>query len=92
MAVKIATDPSFDRETVHTHLSSVVEGKMTDFSDKELGSITDLNRVRKIYKLGSNNAKPLKGPKSAQTNGHMDDGLHEMEVSILGMMALKGAT
>jgi hypothetical protein len=70
----------------------VVEGRLVGFTDAELNHITDLSMVRKTYKLGSNHANLVKGRRTVEENGLKVDTAHELEVSILGMMALKGAT
>lgn len=96
--VKIATTAESTNERVQQHLSSSVEGKPVDFSDQTLVQITDLARVRQIYKLSA--TAVTKGRKPTQGNaavvdgkqGVMDSDRVEIEVNVLGLMALRGAT
>lgn len=53
--------------------------------------MTDLARVRKIYKLNSGGGGG-KGKKEVNGVGGEKDERRELEVSILGAMALRGAT
>lgn len=86
------------REGVQQHLSSSVEGKPIDFSDQTLAQMTDLARVRKIYKLST--PAVAKGRQSVRGNAAVLNGdsaaldldRKEIEVNVLGLMALRGAT
>ena len=58
--------------------------------------VADLHRIRKVYKLGSSTSK---GGSSAVVNGEADskdstiaEEMKNLEVQILGLMALRGAT
>lgn len=69
-------------------------GEMVDFCDESLAQKADLTRVRKIYKL--NQPAPAMGNKPQEANGEVADvkadiALRELEISILGLMALRGA-
>lgn len=74
------------------HLSKVVEGTPVAFSDAVLSETTDLARVRKIYKL--NSAGGGGAAKKDAVNGIPGDQAagKELEVLVLGSMALRGAT
>jgi len=75
-----------------------VEGEALDFNDESLQEVYDLSKIRKAYKLGS--APPSKGQskqsKSRVNGDHVDNGAamerKELEIAILGAMALRGAT
>jgi len=66
-----------------------------------LASITDVERVRKIYKLNSPEGSIKKDGKKAKEGGRQVNGMsseldeieqiQEMERVILGMMAIKGS-
>jgi EKC/KEOPS complex subunit CGI121/TPRKB len=71
---------------VQLHLSAAFEGEQVGFSDEELSSMTDMARVKKIYKLNSVGA----GKGGAVVNGEAER--REMEMLVLGSMALRGAT
>lgn len=96
--VKLGTSAEITTEGVQQHLSSSVEGKPIDFSDQTLAQITDLARVRRIYKLSA--PAGTKGRQLAQGNAAMvngktacvDNDRAEIEVNVLGLMALRGAT
>lgn len=64
-----------------------MEGQPTPFSDESLARISDVAEIRKIYKLGASNAKP--GEVNVQAS---DSEREEMEIAILGAMALRGAS
>jgi EKC/KEOPS complex subunit CGI121/TPRKB len=88
-------DPTITNESVSQHLSSIVEGTSVEVGEKgeELGDACDVEKVRKVYKLGADSGAK-KGKKGAVANG--DGGekkgeRKEMEVAILGTIALKGS-
>ena len=71
------------------HLQSIVEGSAIEFSDGALRELTDMARVRKFYKL---NAQPQRLGKTTKERGSMSEEAQkkELEVNILGLMALRG--
>lgn len=62
------------------------------FDDDFIAEMTDLARVRKIYKLNNNSGSG--GKKSGVVNGTSKEKEErkDMEISILGSIALRGAT
>ena len=89
MKVDITGRARFAAE-VQEHLSKVVEGEQVAFEDEVLRVMTDLGRVRKIYKLNAG-SEGKKG--AAQVNAVMvEDERRELEVLVIGCMALRGAT
>jgi EKC/KEOPS complex subunit CGI121/TPRKB len=87
-------DSSITNESVRQHLGSVVEGTSVQISEKgeELGEGCDIEKVRKVYKIADGGAK--KGKKGAAVNGNggeKEDERKQMEVVILGTIALKGS-
>ncbi|CAG8959311.1 hypothetical protein HYFRA_00013081 [Hymenoscyphus fraxineus] len=74
-------------EEVSKHLSEVVEGELVGFSDEVLGGLVDERRVRKVYKLGG-----VGGGKGGviQSGGEREREKRELEVLVLGGMALRG--
>lgn len=96
--IKVGKPPEVTAESVGQHLDSVVEGMSVEVSDGTLAQTADLARVRKIYKLNS-------GGKASRSRGqHLDDAsaesekaqqaireVKELEVNILGLIALRGA-
>jgi EKC/KEOPS complex subunit CGI121/TPRKB len=73
------------------HLQTEFEGTMVPFEDERLSGMTDLGKVRKVYKL---NGVGGGGGKKGATNGVGREGeeRRELEVLVLGAMALRGAT
>lgn len=84
-------DEMITRESVSKHLGRVVKGTSAEVSEKgeELGDGCDVEKVRKIYKLGGGNMQ--KGKKGAVVNGDAADERRAMESVIVGTMALKGS-
>jgi EKC/KEOPS complex subunit CGI121/TPRKB len=88
-----------------THLKTNVEGTPVQFDDESLKQISDLQQIRKLYKLDApvpskaHKGKPKKVAENSedaaasQTNGvhALLDDVAEMEAVILGIMALKGS-
>lgn len=68
------------------HLQSVVEGTPAPFNDETLTSIADVPKIRKVYKIS---APP---GKSGATFAANEDEKRDLEVAILGAIALQGAT
>jgi EKC/KEOPS complex subunit CGI121/TPRKB len=70
-----------------------VEGEQVEFSDAVLQTMTDVSRVRKIYKL--NNSGGVNGREkedAVNESIQVDKERKELEMLILGSMALRGAT
>lgn len=71
----------------------MVEGEQVEFSDAVLHTMTDIARVKKIYKLnttGGVNGRAKGGV--VNEGGKAKDENKELEMLILGSMALRGAT
>jgi len=82
---------SFSKDSVEKHLNEVVDGTAIAFNDEWLSSICDLDKVRKNYKI----AKPQAARGTRAVNGDASEGHDEkgeVEVQVLGVMALRGAT
>jgi len=80
-------DGSVTNESVSEHLGRVVEAESVQLGEggEELGTWCDVQRVRKMYKLGDRK-------KGVVMNGDSGvDERKEMEAVILGLMALKGS-
>ncbi|TVY85662.1 EKC/KEOPS complex subunit, partial [Lachnellula willkommii] len=79
-----------DGEEVRRHLEGAVEGEGVGFEEEVLAGIVDVGRVRKIYKLNGGGS----GGKKSVVNGVANEGeeRRELEVSVLGAMALRGAS
>jgi EKC/KEOPS complex subunit CGI121/TPRKB len=83
---------------IQAHLTANVEGDSLPFTDDSIASLTDMARIKKIYKLNSGGgAKKTKGAvngagiNGGNENGKDQDEVKELEVAVLGAMALRGS-
>lgn len=103
IAIKIGTpaSPSDIEQSVRQHMTASIEGTLAAFSDAALSETRDVAKIRKLYKITDPNLTKSAAKKQyTQTNGAMDNqpkpdgdvgGLIELELVVLGMMALKGS-
>ena len=101
LIIKVTTPTSpLTASEIQSHLTSSIEGEQAPFEDSILQQLTDVPRVRKIYKLNSSGGS---GKKNGQVNGTGMEGLSingngegnerkELEILVLGAMALRGVT
>lgn len=90
LVIKVATTPEVTSASVGQHLSEHIKGTEIPFDDASFHDISDLNRIKKIYKI----APPAARKVGKQANG-VPSGINQtrnLEVQILGAMALRGAT
>lgn len=80
--VKVSTTPEITHDSVAEHLGQSVEGTPAPFNDETLGSISDIAKIRKAYKIPQ---PPAKSVDNKAVNS-------QLEASILGGIALRGAT
>ncbi|KAB8304130.1 hypothetical protein EYC80_003550 [Monilinia laxa] len=100
LILKVA--PASSAPQIASHLSSVIEGQAVEFDDEVLRSTTDIARVRKLYKLNSGggagggkkgvNANGKANGATASASEKEEDERKELEIMVLGAMALRGAT
>jgi EKC/KEOPS complex subunit CGI121/TPRKB len=94
--LKIATTPDVTLESVNRHLSANIKGQEMDFEDATFHKMTDIDRLRKVYKLGPSTPKGRSSTtingESGSTSGVASDETKHLEVQILGLIALRGAT
>jgi len=89
LIIKISTPTSpTTASEIQSHLSTEIQGEQVPFEDNVLATMTDLARVRKIYKLNAG------GWKNGMTNGMKkeEEDRKELEVLVLGCIALRGST
>ena len=98
VVIKISTEPSVTVSRVSEHLSANLEGTMVDFNESNISRLTDMGRVKKIYKMDDKmSGKEGRKKHSSQikeapsTEQQMDD-RKEIEMIVLGQMALRGLT
>ncbi|GLA37304.1 hypothetical protein AnigIFM63309_004185 [Aspergillus niger] len=87
LVVKLSVNPEITHDSVAAHLEHNVEGTPVPFDDETLSKISDVAKIKKAYKLGALNTAPPN-----QANGTHDNGLRRLELSVLGAIALRGAT
>jgi EKC/KEOPS complex subunit CGI121/TPRKB len=68
-----------------------VKGIQVAFDDELLGRMTSWANVRKYYKLGAGNRSKV-GDKTLVNGTVVEDERRELEIQILGAMALRGAS
>ncbi|KIX08043.1 uncharacterized protein Z518_02698 [Rhinocladiella mackenziei CBS 650.93] len=101
LVLKVATTPDVTHESVSSHLSTRIQGTECVFEDATIRKVSDLERIRKAYKLGSatnsadKQANIVDGTMRGGSGKDVDDEqtrIRNLEVQILGLMALRGAT
>ncbi|KAJ5156184.1 hypothetical protein N7492_008987 [Penicillium capsulatum] len=90
LVIKVSTGPEITHDSVAAHLESSVQGTSKPVNDQALAEISDINKIKKVFKLG---AVPSPNPKdSDRANGtHHDDAKRRLELSMLGAIALRGS-
>lgn len=90
LVVKVSISPEMTHDSVAAHLESSIQGTAVPFNDKTFSGISDVNKIKKAYKLG---ALTFSGDKtdSSQVNSLHDDAKRRLEVSLLGAIALRGS-
>lgn len=70
------------------HLDAAFDGERVEFCDQNLSSMTDLIRLRKAYKL----SLPVGSWGNSESQEIGDESfVSELEMALLGLIALKGA-
>ncbi|KAL2843504.1 kinase binding protein CGI-121-domain-containing protein [Aspergillus pseudoustus] len=87
LVVKVAVTPEITHGSVAAHLAQHVQGSSIPFDDAAISQISDFAKIKKAYKLGS-----LPSPAASQANGAHDNEKRRLELSVLGAIALRGAT
>lgn len=70
----------------------MIEAEQIEFDDVALQTITDVARVKKIYKLNNIGVVNGRGKPNGVDGGAKADERKELETIILGSMALRSAT
>ncbi|KAL4791972.1 kinase binding protein CGI-121-domain-containing protein [Aspergillus venezuelensis] len=87
LVIKVSVAPKITHDTVAAHLAQSVEGTSVPFDDENLSGISDVAKIKKAYKLGALSSIP-----AGQANGTADKAKRQLELSVLGAIALRGAT
>lgn len=81
------------RDSVQAHLQGAVKGRLVPFDDDDFFvQVCDLDKVRKTYKLGGKSNRNLKKMVNGDAGNTALNEQEEIEVQVLGLMALRGAT
>ncbi|KAL9010947.1 MAG: hypothetical protein Q9173_004169 [Seirophora scorigena] len=106
-AIKVSRTPSVNVATVQQHLSDSIEGNPLPFEERRISKFTDIARVKKTYKLtdlGRGKVRAGRKGGAGKRELHEDAQLangdsgdeegerQELEIMVLGLMALRGAT
>ena len=87
--VKVSVSPDITRESLAPHLSENIKGTPAVFDDATLSSISDVEKIKKAYKLGAMVTPP---PPKEQTNGDVREKENwQFEAALLGAIALRGS-
>jgi len=88
LVIKVASNPDLTASTIQQHLSASIQGTQTPFEDDVLAETVDWAKVRKYYKLSALGGGKVGG---LTMNGNAGpEWQKEMEMHILGAMALRG--
>ncbi|MCJ1442932.1 MAG: hypothetical protein MMC23_003429 [Stictis urceolatum] len=81
-------------EAIAQQLEWAVEGRSLDFDDATLSLLSDMTEIRKTYKLNATPKSKAIDISEDGGQGQMDrnEERSELEVAILGLIALRGAT
>lgn len=78
--MKVSVSPEITRDSVAAHLEASVQGTTVPFDDQTLSEISDVTRIKKVFKLGA-----LPSP------GDNANAKHQLEMSLVGAIALRGS-
>ncbi|PKY06497.1 CGI-121-domain-containing protein [Aspergillus campestris IBT 28561] len=87
LVVKVSVTPEITHDSVAAHLNQSIEGTPAPFDDETLSGISDVSKIKKVYKLG---ALGSSNPKKAA--GVVQDEMKQLELSVIGAITLRGAT
>lgn len=94
LVIKLATSTSITAESVSRHMGAI-EATPVEFNDENLQKISDVDRILKTYKIARMASNPSDGGKVVNERRHGPEilqGRNSIEVAILGMIALRGAS
>lgn len=89
LAIKVSKQ---DAKVYSDQLEWAVQGKAIEFNDANIAAVSDLAEIKKVYKLNSSTKPAGRGEKAESQGLSEDDIREEVEVAVLGLMALRGAT
>ena len=75
---------------VQSHLDKEFQGDQVSVEEDTIREMTDVPRVKKVYKLNGNNAGAKKNSALTNGTGKERQEMKEMEILILGGLAMRG--
>ncbi|KAF7592718.1 hypothetical protein BBP40_012549 [Aspergillus hancockii] len=87
LVVKVSVTTDITHDSVAAHLEQAIEGSPVPFNDGTLSEVSDVTKIKKAYKLGALASTP-----ASQVNGANNDEKTRLENSLIGAIALRGAT
>jgi EKC/KEOPS complex subunit CGI121/TPRKB len=92
LVVKVSVTPEITHDTVARHLDTAIEGHPVPFDDETLSVISDLSKIKKIYKITPpSSGASTQSAKRSLANGTTLDERRYMEKIFLGAIAMRGA-
>ncbi|KAJ5468359.1 hypothetical protein N7475_006111 [Penicillium sp. IBT 31633x] len=82
LVIKVSVSPDITHESVAAHLDTSVQGTPVPFDDQTLSEFSDINKIKKAYKLGA-----LSSPAGKEN----DEFKQRLENSLLSAIALRGS-
>ncbi|KAJ5698896.1 EKC/KEOPS complex subunit [Penicillium macrosclerotiorum] len=91
LVIKVSVTPEITHDSVAAHLESFVQGTPVPFDDQTLLEISDISKIKKLYKLGALPSPTTNADPSHSNGVYVDDAKRRLELSILGAIALRGS-
>ncbi|KAJ5294445.1 hypothetical protein PENANT_c006G06825 [Penicillium antarcticum] len=88
LVVKVSVSPEITHESVAAHLCATVQGTSVPFDDQTLAEVHDVNKIKRVYKLG---ALPSPPKATDLSNGTNDELRQRLENALLAAIALRGS-
>lgn len=87
MPAKPAEDPAVTN--IAKHLQTAVDGNPIPFSDQSILTVSDIDKIRKVYKVPINSKPQGKGQVNGTANSPSE--IRKLESILLSSMAIKGS-
>jgi len=79
-------------DAIAKQLEWAVEGEALTWSDDEIAKLSNLDEIRKIYKLNDSGKGKGDGGGAPTRKENAGDERKDLEMAVLGLMALRGAS
>jgi EKC/KEOPS complex subunit CGI121/TPRKB len=88
LVVKVSVSPEITHDSVAAHLGATVQGTSVPFDDQILSEVSDINKIKKVYKLGALPSPPKTTDQTVSTNTELKQ---RLENALLAAIALRGS-